>query len=89
METLTPLQRVAVIIIGLVLTALIAFVLLPWLSKQIESRLTPTSTLLPSTLTGAPTPTPAVSAGQTTSPGRDQSRRWLGIVWIKDPHPAC
>ena len=61
METLTPVQRVAVIVIGLALTAIIAALLLPWMSKQIQDRLSPTSTPLPPTPTKRPastTPTP-------------------------------
>ena len=36
METLTPVQRVAVIAIGLALTLLVAMFLLPWAWKQIS-----------------------------------------------------
>jgi hypothetical protein len=41
METLTPFQRVLVIAIGLILTALIAALVLPWLSQQIQERSQP------------------------------------------------
>lgn len=36
METLTPVQRVAVIAIGLALTLLVAMFFLPWAWKQIS-----------------------------------------------------
>ena len=39
METLTPVQRVAVIAIGLALTLLVAMFLLPWAWKQISELL--------------------------------------------------
>jgi hypothetical protein len=63
MENLTPIQRIAVIVIGLALTAIIAALLLPWMNKQIQDRLPPTSTPLPPTPTKRPastTPTPRV-----------------------------
>ena len=52
METLTPAERVLVIAIGLILTAAVALVVLPWLSRQITERLPHTPTPLP---TAAPT----------------------------------
>jgi hypothetical protein len=56
METLAPIQRIAVIAIGLVLTAIAALVVLPWASSQIEARLPPTGTPLPPTATRPPIP---------------------------------
>ena len=44
METLTPVQRVAVIAIGLALTLLVAMFLLPWAWKQISEWLPATET---------------------------------------------
>jgi hypothetical protein len=44
LETLTPVQRVAVIAIGLALTLLIAMLLLPWAWKQITELLPATAT---------------------------------------------
>jgi len=44
LETLTPVQRVAVIAICLALTALIAMLLVPWVWKQIVERLPATAT---------------------------------------------
>jgi tetratricopeptide (TPR) repeat protein len=62
METLTPVQRVAVVTIGLTMTAIIAVIVLPWASKQIEARLPPTSTPLPATATSPPIPTRSPTA---------------------------
>ena len=45
METLTPVQRVAVIAIGLALTLLVAMFLLPWAWKQISEWLPATDSL--------------------------------------------
>jgi hypothetical protein len=44
LETLTPVQRVAVIAIGLALTLLVAMFLLPWAWKQISEWLPATET---------------------------------------------
>jgi hypothetical protein len=44
LETLTPVQRVAVIAICLALTALIAMLLVPWVWTQIVERLPATAT---------------------------------------------
>lgn len=44
METLTPVQRVAVIAICLALTALIAMLLVPWVWTRIVERLPATAT---------------------------------------------
>jgi hypothetical protein len=44
LETLTPVQRVAVIAIGLALTLLVAMFLLPWAWKQLTELLPATST---------------------------------------------
>lgn len=44
METLTPVQRIAVIAIGLALTLLLAMLLLPWAWKQLSELLPATAT---------------------------------------------
>ena len=48
METLTPVQRVAVITICLALTVLIAMLLVPWVWTQIVERFPITATSTPS-----------------------------------------
>ena len=54
METLTPVQRVAVIAIGLALTALVALLLLPWVWKQIDERLPAVATPVTDAVSPAP-----------------------------------
>jgi hypothetical protein len=49
LETLTPIQRIAVIAICLALTALIAMLLAPWVWNQVSERLIATSTPTPGT----------------------------------------
>lgn len=68
METLTPVQRVATIAIGLVLTAMIAIWVLPWAGDQIAVRLPPTKTPVPPTLTPTVTATPTQTPGPTPTP---------------------
>ena len=55
MEALTPLQRIAVVAIGLALTLLVAALALPWINKRIEDSLPSTGTPVP----WAPTRPPA------------------------------
>lgn len=65
METLTPVQRVITVAIGLFLTIAVVVFVLPWAGQQIAARLPPTKTPLPATATPLPTatathtPTPA------------------------------
>ena len=74
METLTPVQRVAVIAIGLALTAFVALLILPWVWKQIVEWLPIADTAVPAT--PLPTATPdriSLSDGATDDsmlPGR-------------------
>ena len=56
MEALTPIQRIAVITIGLVLTIAVAMLVLPWISEQIDERLE----LSNETTSPGPTDTPAI-----------------------------
>jgi hypothetical protein len=54
LETLTPVQRVAVIAICLALTALIAMLLVPWVWARIVERLPNTATPTPDAMFRGP-----------------------------------
>ena len=68
METLTPVQRVAVITIGLTLTAVVVVLVLPWVGEQIVNLLPATATPVLATATSSPTmtSTPAYPTGTPT-----------------------
>ncbi len=67
MENLRPIQRIAVIAICLAVTAVLALLLLPWVSEQLESRL---EDMMDSNEPAASTPTPTpVSLMDTQSSG--------------------
>lgn len=68
MENLTPVQRIATIAIGLVLTIAIAIWVLPWVGRQIAAQIPPTKTPVPPTKTPAPTATPTQTPGPTPTP---------------------
>jgi len=94
MEALTPVQRVAVIAIGLALTALLAVLVLPWLSKQISERLPlSTPTTQPDTVTVEPsateTPSPTATRSAALSVGYAVSCRqpWCPVTAtvLRDP----
>lgn len=72
MENLRPIQRIAVIAICLAMTAVLALLLLPWVSEQIESRLEDMTDSSEQATESTPTPTP-VSFVDTQSSGV-----WLG-----------
>jgi len=56
MENLRPIQRIAVIAICLAMTAVLALLLVPWVSEQLESRLEDLPDL-PKPAEATPTPT--------------------------------
>jgi hypothetical protein len=60
LETLTPVQRVAVIAICLALTALVALFLVPWVWTQIVERLPITATQTPGAMLWPAGPTVAL-----------------------------
>jgi hypothetical protein len=66
METLTPLERVLVIAVGLTLTALFAVYVLPWAGQDISDRWLPTPTPVLATATPQPTATSTVPAPTAT-----------------------
>ena len=66
METLTPVQRVAVIAIGLALTALVALLILPWVWDQIVEWLPSTDTAIPATPPPTATPEQVSLSGRST-----------------------
>ena len=68
METLTPIQRIAVITIGLTLTAFIAVFVFPWAGEQIAARMPPAATPPPATHTPLPTAAPAEQAAPSPTP---------------------
>ncbi len=78
METLTPVQRVSVITIGLTLTVVIVVLAYPWASRQLAALVPPTPTPLPptatctptATLTPTPLPTPTPTVALTPPPPR-------------------
>jgi hypothetical protein len=74
LETLTPVQRVAVIAIGLALTAFVALLILPWVWKQIVEWLPITDTAVPATPLPTATPDRVSLSGRLTDsfmlPGR-------------------
>jgi hypothetical protein len=81
LETLTPVQRVAVIAIGLALTALVALLILPWVWKQIAEWLPMTDASGPTTL--LPTATPdrvSLAGGSISSLVVPVRPTWTGIA---------
>jgi hypothetical protein len=67
MENLRPIQRIAVIAICLAMTAVLALLLIPWVSEQLESRLEDRSGSPEPATESTPTPTP-VSWGREQAP---------------------
>ena len=65
MEALTPIQRIAVIAIGLALTLIVAALALPWISKQIDGTPIPWA---PARIPAGPQSAASVPAMPRTSP---------------------
>ena len=81
METLTPVQRVAVIAIGLALTAFVALLILPWFWKQIAGWLPIGDTAVPAT------PPPTATPDQVSLSGRsmDFCAPLSSLAWTGSP----